>query len=64
VRDTRVVKTLALSERQALLAAGEGEEGAAAAAAPKTTGLPPRPTSLALSTPNGRSPTNGPMDGS
>ena len=62
MRDTRVVKTLALSERQALLASGE--EGAPAAAAPKATGLPPRPASFGLSTPNGRSATNGPMNGS
>lgn len=55
------MQTLALSQRQALLSSGE--EGEAAVAAPGS-GLPPRPSSLGLKTPNGRSATNGPMDGS
>lgn len=62
-RDTRVVKTLALSERQALLESGESSDAAAAASAP-SSGLPPRPPSFGLKTPNGRTATNGPMDGS
>ena len=60
-RDTRVVKTLALSQRQALIASGD--EGEAKAAAPKS-GIPPRPPSFGLKSWNGRTPTNGPVDGS
>ncbi len=61
-RDTRVVQTLALSQRQTLLASGE--EGAAKAASP-TSGIPPRPPSFGLKGVwNGRTATNGPMDGS
>ncbi len=61
-RDTRVVKTLALSERQALLESGEMTETAAPSA--PQSGLPPRPPSFGLKTPNGRTATNGPVDGS
>jgi hypothetical protein len=61
-RDTRVLKQTSLAERQALLSAGD--EAAAAAAAPSGGGLPPRPASFGLQTPNGRSATNGPVDGS
>eukprot|EP01043_Picozoa_sp_COSAG02_P037717 COSAG02_NODE_2851_length_7896_cov_28.878928_4_plen_83_part_00 len=60
-RDTRVVQTLALSQRQAMIASGD--EGVASKA--PSSGIPPRPPSFGLKGVwNGRTATNGPMDGS
>jgi hypothetical protein len=61
-RDTRVVSTMLLSERQALLESGDAAGGGAAAA--PSSGASPRPPSFGLKTANGRSATNGPVDGS
>ena len=62
-RDSRVMKTASLSERQALLTEG-AEDGEGAPASPGYSGgLPPRPPSFGLATPNGRGATNGPIDG-
>ena len=56
------MKTASLSERQALLTEG-AEEGEGAPASGYAGGLPPRPPSFGLATPNGRGATNGPVDG-